>query len=284
MTTQATDARATGETATETLRHLLLVLVTVRAHLLAFSVPYMWFWSEGLDGIVRIALVVAHGTALLALGTASTTIDRNRGMLPRLGLLEGGRWTRSDILPTYGQVLALIALAALAALFATTVAWPVPASIMLLLVGGWAWARLPLSVKYLGSPDWGAPVLALVLPATALSLATPAAPPPSSVVAAVAFMVAIMLATHLRDREADLAADVPTVATRRPNDTRGWLRMSAIVSALVVFAGLYTPLSPFEWLGALGALAFAIGPAARSTRVEILTAAHAVVGLYWLFG
>jgi hypothetical protein len=266
------------------LRGTAVLLVTLRAHALLFSLPYMWLWTDGLDGIVRMGAVVAHGAALLAVGSASTARDKDRGVMPRVGLFRGARWSRPELATTFAQVLSLVAFAGIAALLVTDVHWMVPASFAFLLVSGLLWARAPLGVKYLGACELGAPLVVLVLPALALGIATPASPGLWSVMAGFCFLVAIVLATHLRDRGDDLSADIPTMATRRPAAANGWLWVTVIAAVIAVLVGIYLPLNFGEVAGIVGAVAFIGACMAERSRVPALIAAHAAVGLYWIFG
>ena len=275
---------AVAEQAGDMLRDTLSVLATTRAHLLVFSLPFLWAWSEGLPLAGRFGLLVAHGGALTGLATANSIDDQERGIEPRLGVTRGWEGCRPELARQLPEFLLLLSVAGLASLFAAAGDWRVGASVLVLLIGGWGWMRLPLSVKYLVQPELAAPIVALLVPWTVLTIATPVAVPVTSVLAGVAGMATLVLAAHLRDRELDLADDVPTSATRRPELTRRWLKVTGAVASIATLAGLYVPLTLPEGIGLLGALGILVATTRDDARMTLLVPSFALAGLYWLFG
>ncbi len=266
------------------LRDTLSVLATTRAHLLVFSLPFLWAWSEGLPLAGRFGLLVAHGGALTGLATANSIDDQERGIEPRLGVTRGWEGCQPELARQLPEFLLLLSVAGLASLFAAAGDWRVGASVLVLLIGGWGWMRLPLSVKYLVQPELAAPIVALLVPWTVLTIATPVAVPVTSVLAGVAGMATLVLAAHLRDRELDLADDVPTSATTRPELTRRWLKVTGTVASIATLAGLYVPLTLPEGIGLLGALGILVATTRDDARMTLLVPSFALAGLYWLFG
>lgn len=250
---------------------------------LAFSIPYMWLWTAGLDSVARFFTVVAHGIVLLAIGAASAASDRVRGLSPRLMLrpqeagpddaARAGSWT---------DLLTLLSIAAIAALLAAPVGWMLPASIAALFVIGALWARAPLWIKYLGVGETAAPLAVMGLPAGAIFLSGGFTPPLSSLIAGASALSAIVLATHLRDRELDLADDVPTAATRQPETSENWLRTLAFAAGIAVLVGIEVPLDAAEALGVTGAVGFVAATAAGTWRVPAMVGAHMLIGAFWI--
>lgn len=252
---------------------------------LAFSIPYLWLWTDGLDTVARFFAVLAHSTVLLAIGATSVASDQARGITPRLMVRpqeagpedakRAGSWT---------DVLNLVAVAAVAALLAAPAGWMLPAAIAVLFVVGLLWAHAPLWIKYFGICETIAPLVVLGLPVGALVLSADTSPALSSVVAAATAFTAIVLATHLRDRTIDLADDVPTAATRQPVSSESWLHTLAFVTAIAVLLNIHVPLEPAELLGIVGAAGFVAATLRRTWRVPSMVTAHLLVGVFWVLG
>ncbi len=250
---------------------------TTRLYTLAFSVPYVWLWTAGLAGPQRIGFTGAHAFTLLAFNAWNDAVDTSRGFERRLAL---NRDPRRTVRPLAGPATLLLAGLALACSLAAASAWsPAPVAVVLVLAAGWAGGHLPTWRKYLLVPELAAPALLLALPAWVLSRFTDAGSDVFTAVAGCAFLIALILATHLRDRDADLAEDVPTVATRRPATTGSWFAFAGTVGAVGAVAPLYHPLGVADVLAILGAAGFGLGMLRPAHRVSVLTAAHACYAL-----
>lgn len=284
MTTRWASEASWPAAADVSARGLLVILYSVRAYALAFSVPYLWLWTEGLHVVARLGVVLTHASAVLVMTTANDSLDHSAGHHRRLELLRRPEWTRPELVVASAPLITLVAVAGATALLAVDVHPGVPLSIAGVVIAGWVGAHLPLSVKYLGFPEVGAPAVMLVVPAIALRWLTPADPPLLSIVAGVGLLVAIVLATHLRDRDVDLAADVPTSATRRPATTSRWLWVTGLGSGVAVLGSLYRPLGLAGWVAVLGVAGVVAALPLRRRRVVVLTAAHGLIALHWLLG
>lgn len=255
----------------------LQVLTTVRAATLLFSVPYLWTWTAGLSAGVRWSAVGVHAAALLAANCWNNAVDAARGLAPHIGLVRDPDAVDGDLAGRLAWVFAGAAVVASLGLVPVSIA--APPAVAVLLAAVWFAARAPTVRKYLGAPEIAAPALVIVVPAVALRLFTDAAPAWSTVVAGAAFLSALILATHIRDRGADLRDRVPTVATRNLPAARGWLLLTAAAGVFAAVAPLDTPLSTTEWLRGATALTFGAATVVRERRVAILTAAHGLFAL-----
>ena len=261
---------------------VLLVLTTVRAHNLLFSVPYLVVWTHGLDPIGRTGLVIGHACAVLAFGAFSDAIDAGRGLAPRIALVRDPRWNAIPLSRIAGPVMALVAV--LAGLLAGRIHPLAPVGVLALVGAAWAAARVPAAWKYLIGPELGLPVLLLAAPAGALAWLTDASIPWLSLVSGAGCLAALVLASHLRDRERDMADDVPTLATRRPRTARGWMWVAGLTGAIASMALLEHPLAPVDRLALLGGLGVLSGLLAGRYRVPVLVVAHALLAVAWMLG
>ena len=261
---------------------VLLVLTTVRAHSLLFSVPYLVVWTRGFDPIGRTGLLMGHACAVLALGTFSDAVDAGRGLAPRIALVRDPRWHAIPLSRVAGPVMALIAV--LAGLLAGRIHPLAPVGVLALIGAAWAAARLPVAWKYLTGPELGLPVLLLAAPAGALAWLTDASIPWLSLLSGAGCLAALVLASHLRDRERDMADDVPTLATRRPRTARGWMWVAGLTGAIAGIALLEHPLAPVDRLALLGGLGVLAGLPAGRYRVPVLVVAHALLAVAWMLG
>lgn len=259
---------------------VLLVLTTVRTHNLLFSVPYLVVWTRGLDPVGRTGLVLAHACAVLAFGTLSDAIDAGRGLTPRIALIRDPRWSAAPLARVAGPALALVAV--VAGLLAVRIHPLAPVGVVALVAAAWAGARAPTGWKYLGGPEVGLPVLLLVGPAAALGWLTEASLPWLSVLSGVGCLTALILACHIRDRERDMADDVPTLATRRPRTARGWMWAAGLAGGIAGMALLEHPLDPVERLALVGGLGVLGALTAGRYRVPALAVAHGVLALAWM--
>lgn len=271
-------ARSAG--ANDVAWRLLVVLTTARAQNLLFSLPYLLVWTRGLDLLGRVGLVGAHACAMLVFGTRSDAVDAARGLAPRLGLTRQARWTAVPLSRASAPLLTAAAL--LGGVAAGRIHGLAPVGVAALVGAAWLAAHVPTRWKYLVAPELGLPLLLLVAPATALAWLADASVPWLSVASSAAALGAVVLACHLRDRDRDLADDVPTLATRRPRAATGWLWTAVVVAALAMLAPLEHPLDALERLALLGGLGLAAAVPLGRARVPALVVVHALLALTWL--
>lgn len=238
--------------------------------------PYVWLWTSELATGMRVAAVAAHAFGVLACVTATEAVDRLRGLPRHLAVGRNPAWAWHGLAlvltPIFAGACLLAALPLLALHSLATLVVAVALAV------GLTAACLPNGVKYLLVPEMLASLGIVVLPAIALELFAGASVDRLTVVAGGAFLASLVFACHLRDLEADLEADVPTLATRRPGTAQWWLWTAALVGAVAAASGLYVPLEAWEAAALFGAGAFlacCLLPR-HTTRVPALTAAHLV--------
>lgn len=263
-----------GATTTDT-RGATDLAGAARLYALLFSAPYVWAFTGGLPLTTRLAAVIAHACTLFAACAFNDTVDCNRGHRMHLGLVP------NPVIPALvrpaGWVLAGIALLAGFALWSVTVVLPL--AVVMTLVVAWLMARLPAERKYLFLPESASPVACVLLPAALFALYTNAQVVISTAIAGTSFLAALVIAAHIRDRDVDYHARIPTIATRNLTAARGWLLTAGVLATIAACASLDVPLSFAEVLRGIGALAFGAGTAIAYRRVTVLAAAHAIFAL-----
>lgn len=253
------------------------VVTTSRVYMLLFSLPYVWLWTEGLPSLDRWSAVGAHGLAILAVAMWNDALDAEQGLPPHLGLTRAPEGRNVDLARSLSWPLAGAAVAASLGLLDVSV-W-LPIAVVAVLCGAWLGVRLPAGRKYLGWPEITAPLMTIVAPAAMLTAVADATAGVSTTVAGAAFLAALVVASHIRDRDTDLRHRVPTLATRNLHAARGWLLMAALIGAVAACASLTIPLNAVEAVRAFGALAFGVLASIRPGRVPLLFIAHGIFAL-----
>ena len=257
-------------------RGVVRALATVRVYTLLFSFPYVWEWTAGLSPMTRWAAVIAHGCGVVAATLWNDLTDADRGVPPHAGVT---RRVAVDVGLARTVAWPIAGAAVIASLGLLEVTPLAPVLLVVALGVAWSLAHLPPQRKYLGIFEVAAPLLILVVPAVALAVGTDASPAWSTLVAGAAFLSALVLATHIRDRSDDIARRVPTAATRNLHAARGWLLLAALTGAVAACAALSMPLDGGEVLRAAAAVSFGAAAVVHRGTVPALTIAHGIFAL-----